>query len=329
MLENLPENEKYKLLCFYNYLWNNQLFPEQWRTAIVLPFHKSGKPRHLMSSYRPISLTSCLCKLFERMVLFRLTSYLETNHFIKSYQSGFRKLHSTYDALTRFESAIQDTFKRGDYLVAVFIDLEKAYDMVWKHLVLKILSAIGLKGNLPEFISNFLKNRKIKVKIGDILSQAFNLDNGLPQGSVLSCILFTLDINSIFDELEEVSKSLFCDDGLFWAVGGDLPTVINTMQRALDRLDEWCTYNGPKISILKTTFGIFTKNTGYIEPQLFFRGTPLQLNDKVKYLGVIFDKGLTWKAHIDDLVERCQQPLNMMRVVSRRDWGGGIAPLSK
>ena len=160
------------------------------------------------------------------------------------------------------------------------------------------------------------------MKIGDILSQAFNLDNGLPQGSVLSCILFTLVINSIFDELEEVSKSLFCDDGLFWAVGGDLPTVINTMQRALDRLDEWCTYNGPKISILKTTFGIFTKNTGYIEPQLFFRGTPLQLNDKVKYLGVIFDKGLTWKAHIDDLVERCQQPLNMMRVVSRRDWGG-------
>ena len=149
--------------------------------------------------------------------------------------------------------------------------------MVWKHLVLKILSAIGLKGNLPEFISNFLKNRKIKVKIGDILSQAFNLDNGLPQGSVLSCILFTLVINSIFDELEEVSKSLFCDDRLFWAVGGDLPTVINTMQRALDRLDEWCTYNGPKISILKTTFGIFTKNTGYIEPQLFFRGTPLQL----------------------------------------------------
>ena len=274
MLENLPENEKYKLLCFYNYLWNNQLFPEQWRTAIVLPFHKSGKPRHLMSSYRPISLTSCVCKLFERMVLFRLTSYLETNHFIKSYQSGFRKLHSTYDALTRFESAIQDTFKRGDYLVAVFIDLEKAYDMVWKHLVLKILSAIGLKGNLPEFISNFIEDHNIKVKIGDILSQAFNLDNGLPQGSVLSCILFTLVINSIFDELEEVSKSLFCDDGLFWAVGGDLPTVINTMQRALDRLDEWCTYNGPKISILKTTFGIFTKNTGYIEPQLFLEVLP-------------------------------------------------------
>ena len=212
-----------------------------------------------MASYRPISLTSCVCKLLERMVMFRLTSYLERQNFIKNYQSGFRKLHSTYDALTRFESAIQDTFKRKDYLVAVFIDLEKAYDMVWKHLVLKKLNELGLKGNLPEFISNFLKDRKIKVKIGDIISQAFDLDNGLPQGSVLSCVLFTLIINSIFEELEEVYKSLFCDDGLFWATGGDLPTVINTMQRALDLLEEWCSYNGPKISILKTTFCIYTK----------------------------------------------------------------------
>ena len=76
-----------------------------------------------MSSYRPISLTSCLCKLLEKMVLFRLTASLEKISFIKPYQSGFKKLHSTLDPLVRFEGAIQETFIKNDYLLAVFIDL--------------------------------------------------------------------------------------------------------------------------------------------------------------------------------------------------------------
>ena len=130
-----------------------------------------------MSSYRPISLTSCLCKLLEKMVLFRLTASLEKISFIKPYQSGFKKLHSTLDPHVRFEGAIQETFIKNDYLLALFIDLEKAYDMVWRRLVLKILLDLGLKGHLPKFIENFLKDRKIRVRIGDILSQSFNIEN--------------------------------------------------------------------------------------------------------------------------------------------------------
>ena len=124
------------------------------------------------------------------MVIFRLTASLEKINYIKPYQSGFEKLHSTLDPFVRFEGAIQETFMKNDYLLAVFIDLEKAYDMVWRRLVLKILLDLGLKGHLPKFIEKNKKNRKMKVRIGDILSQSFNIENGLPQGSVLSCLRF-------------------------------------------------------------------------------------------------------------------------------------------
>ena len=152
MLSHLPNAQLLNLLKFFNFLWVTNTFPDEWRCAIVLPFLKPGKPSALLSSYRPISITSCVCKLFEKMVLFRLTSYLEKLHFIKPYQSGFRKMHSTLDPLVRFESAIQNAFIRQEYLVAVFIDLEKAYDLIWKHLVLKILAKLGLKGHLPKYI---------------------------------------------------------------------------------------------------------------------------------------------------------------------------------
>ena len=96
------------------------------------------------------------------MVLFRLTAFLENINYIKPYQSGFKKLHSTIDPLVRFESAIQETFIKNEYLIAVFMDLEKAYDMVWRRLVLNILSDLGLKGHLPKFIQNFLNNKSKK-----------------------------------------------------------------------------------------------------------------------------------------------------------------------
>ena len=327
MIENLPQEQLFNLLAFFNYLYITNTFPDNWRNAIVLPFLKPNKPSHSMSSYRPISLTSCLCKLFEKMVLFRLTKILEKKHVIKSYQSGFKKLHSTIDPLVRFESAIQETFLEDKYLVAVFIDLEKAYDMVWRHLVLKILFDIGLKGHFPLFIQNFLMNRTIKVKVGEFFSPEFLLENGLPQGSVLSCILFSLIINSIFKGIHEIAKSLFCDDGLFWATGKTLEIAIAKIQRALYCIEEWCDLNGPKISSTKTHFNIFTKKNINFDPILMFNGTPLLRKETVKYLGVTFDTRLTWTPHVEDVVHRCQQPLNMMRKVAKHDWGGDRASL--
>lgn len=153
MFKNLSIIQKKKILNFINFLWCNDVFPDKWREAIIIPIHKPFKDACLCSSYRPISLTSCFCKIVEKLVYRRFARFLEKKGIIRNYQSGARRSHSTYDSLVRFESAIRETLLRADILVAVFFfDIEKAYDLLWSYAVLKILKDIGLEGHLPKFI---------------------------------------------------------------------------------------------------------------------------------------------------------------------------------
>ena len=163
--QRLPGVEKLKLVKFFNFLWENHKFPDQWRNAYAIPIPKPNKPPTSTNSYRPISLTITLCKLMEKMVKNRLMKFLQINNTIVNYQYGFQKIKSTLDPLTHLEYAIRDTILRDDYLVVVFLDIEKAYDMVWAHGLLQDLFDLGLRGNLPIFIQNFLKDRTIQVKM--------------------------------------------------------------------------------------------------------------------------------------------------------------------
>ena len=124
---------------------------------------------HYLTNYRPIALTSCLCKTFERIVNDRLVWFLEQNHIISKYQAGFRHGRSTNDQLLRLETNIREAFIKKQHLVAIFFDLEKAYDTAWKYGILKDLYDSGLRGYLPTFISNFLQNRNFRVKFGGYL----------------------------------------------------------------------------------------------------------------------------------------------------------------
>ena len=107
-----------------------------WEFPIVIPILKPGKDKTDAASYRPIALTSCLCKILERMVNARLMWHLEKNNFLCAEQSGFRRNRSVTDNLTQLEGLIQDSFLTRKHLIAVFFDLEKAYDTTWKYGIL-------------------------------------------------------------------------------------------------------------------------------------------------------------------------------------------------
>ena len=117
-----------------------QDFPTTWRTAIFIPVSKPGKVLSDPGSYRPIALTSCLCKTMERMVNSRLTWYLERHMVITEFQSRFRRRRSTVDTLVALETSIRDAFVGRQYLVSIFFDVEKSYDTTWKHGILFDLS---------------------------------------------------------------------------------------------------------------------------------------------------------------------------------------------
>ena len=130
------------------------------------------------------------------MVNAGLIWYLETNKLITEYQSGFRSQRSRIDHPIRLETFISEASIKKEHLVAVFFDLEKAYDTTWKYGIVKDLKKPGLEGRMIIFIQNFLQDRRFRVRMGEVFSEE-KQGMGVPQGSVLSVTLFNIKIDNI------------------------------------------------------------------------------------------------------------------------------------
>ena len=166
LLTHLCEDALVVLLDIFNKIWTSGVFPPSWREAVVVPIPKPGRDSSNPNNYRPIALTSCLCKTMERMVNARLVWQLESNEvFFVPTQCGFRKHHSTVDHLVRYETFIRNAFVRNEHVVSILFDLEKAYDTTWKYGILRDLKDIGFRGRLPDFILNFLSDRLFRVPL--------------------------------------------------------------------------------------------------------------------------------------------------------------------
>ncbi|GBM21224.1 putative RNA-directed DNA polymerase from transposon X-element [Araneus ventricosus] len=133
MLRHLDAVSLSNLLHLFNRVWREQSFPRQWQEAVVIPILKPGKDPANPLHYRPIALTSVLCKTLERMVNARLVFELEKQGCIPSLQSGFRRGRSTFDNIVHLETQIRNAFVRRNHLVSIFFDVKKAYDRTWRH----------------------------------------------------------------------------------------------------------------------------------------------------------------------------------------------------
>ncbi|XP_053980769.1 uncharacterized protein LOC128877466 [Hylaeus volcanicus] len=184
-------------------------FLENKRNAIVVPILKPNKNKHKPESYRPLALTNTMCKLLEKIINRRLRWYLEYNNILTPNQYGFRQYRSTSDILINLETSICEAFIKNEHLIATCFDIEKAYDMIWK----------------PPFIRNFLTNRTIQVRVNGTISNITKIENGVPQGSVLSVTLFLIGINDITNALKTPVKAhLFADDLVITCSGKNTTT---------------------------------------------------------------------------------------------------------
>ena len=240
-------------VTFRNY--NLFKFPESWELSTVIPVPKPGKDHTEPTNYRPIALrlTSFLCKTLERMINTRLVWYLESNNLISPVQSGFRSERSTNDNLIRLETFIRDAFIKKEHVVAVFFDLEKAYDNTWRYGILRDLHELGLKGRLPVFIKSFLADSCMQVPVGSTLSDQFEQAQGVPQGSILSTTLFNIKINNIVNCLDPKTEgSLYADDFCICYRSKSMRTIERHLQQCLNKIENWALFNGFKFSKSKT-----------------------------------------------------------------------------
>jgi len=312
------------ILELFNRIYLEHQFPHSWRTSIVIPILKPGKNSHQPSSYRPISLTSCLCKLLEKMVNLRLMFVLERDKILPPNQSGFRKNRCTMDNLIQLETDISNAIEQKLHSIAVFFDIKKAYDTAWRYGVVKALHTCGLRGSLIHFVWNFLKQRSIVVRIGSVVSRVEEVSEGIPQGSVLSCTCFIVAMNEVSRNLPAYVKSnVYVDDFMIYS-SGPLPHVVERrLQVALNHLKTWSNHSGLTFSTEKTVCMHLCRRRGCnkIVNSLSINGTIINCVDSYKYLGMHIDNGFTWKCHITHLRTACAKLLDLLKHISHKHWG--------
>ncbi|GBO25231.1 hypothetical protein AVEN_124649-1 [Araneus ventricosus] len=223
----------------------------------------------------------------------RLVYYLETNNFIHPSQSGFRRGRSTVDNLLALETGIRLAFLERKHFVAVFFDIENAYDKTWRYGILKDMYDIGLRGNLPIFIQNFLRLGKFRVKVESELSDFFIQEEGVPQGMHMNFIQRQLQI-------------------------------------AINSITQWSNANGFTISTSKTTAVHFCRKRNlHFDPELKLNGEMIPFQTEIRFLGVIFDKKLSFLPHVIQLLKKYEKSLNILKVLSTTAWGADKTSLLK
>ena len=222
-----------------NETWKSDTFPESWREALIISIPRPGKDHFNPLNYRPSALTSCICKTVERMVNECLVWYLENDGLLAKQQCGYMSNRSTVDHLIRLETFVRDDFIHNQRLVAVFFDLQKAYDTTWKYGILKDLHSMGLRGNLPILLAIFLSDKTFQIHLGTILSdKIFHQEEGVPQGAILSTTLFNIKINDIVKQVDPgVECSLYVDDFVIMYRSPTTNAIQRKLQHTINRLE--------------------------------------------------------------------------------------------
>ena len=182
------------LSIIFNRSFNSASFPTRWKKALVIPVFKNGD-RSTSGNYRPIALLPILSKVMERIVHNKISRFLSP--WFARNQSGFKRSDGTTQQLIRLTQEWSDAVDKGQYTGCVFFDLRKAFDRVWHLGLLAKLRAAGIKGAALQWFASFLSGRHQATLVGGSVSPYAALHAGVPQGAILSPLLFSVYMNDI------------------------------------------------------------------------------------------------------------------------------------
>ena len=323
ILKNLDRENLSNIALIYNSCLKTGYFPNAWKQAKVVMLPKPGKDLTKPTSYRPISLLPAMGKIFERIVASRLSAFLEKVDYFDENQAGFRKKRSTVDQLFKLSQSVSTALKKHKKAVGVFLDVEKAFDAVWlEGLKYKLgRPEIGIPTKMIRLLSSFLTNRHLRVHQNSAISNKIELKAGTPQGSALSPLLFIFYVNDTPKPPPGVLISKFADDMAAWTIQKQEKRAEKLIQKHLDSLSEWCNKWKIKLNPSKTQVGLFTNNNNTKEITLNLGRVPLTVSNEIKFLGLTFDRKLTWRHHIDNVRHRMWLRINAIKAISGRNLG--------
>lgn len=334
LIKHLGPRARTRLLKIFNLVWKGEQLPSNWRTANIITLLKDGKNPEITTSYRPISLTSCMGKILEKIIADRMTYILEDKGLLTNNQAGFRQGRCTTDQILkltqRATDQIQNRSTDKEYATMVtFFDYEKAYDKVWRAGLLHKLQELNMPWRYVRYVRNFLSGRITTVEVNGTKSRKFHLNEGLPQGSAISPLLFLTFINDIDTDLEpDTIACLFADDTSV-AVQGGKDIIENTrkqMQKEVNKILEWARTWKMSINTDKTKALISSSKADdlKVDPKIGTRKGTIGTVNQYKFLGVTIDGGLRFNDHIEHLVRKCKQRVRILKSMASKDWGNPL-----
>lgn len=308
MVAHLGMAGEVALLRIINTSWQQGQLPDMWKKADIIPISKRSDP----TSHRPISLLSVLCKTYERQVLTRLRYKLGTPH---ENLHGFTKGRSTQHSIGTLLSLVH-----GNNAVVVFLDLEKAFELANPLAILDGLARKNIRGRLLRMVADYLHGRQARVKLQGYYSDYHCLENGTPQGGILSPTLFNVLMTMLLDiKLPEGCTLISYADDLALIVAGGRGPRIHTTRKALNILQDACDDLGLKISTTKTKAMRFGKRNTKLNLKIY--GQDIEWVAKFQYLGVWIDQNLTFVQEVTYLRDRVNSRLRPLRALAFRNNG--------
>ena len=311
---------KSDLLALYNQSLASGQVPLAWKHGIVLPFSKPHKLNSITPSYRPITLLSCVGKLMEKVIQKRLEYHLESHCLLSHTQYGFRPRRSIEDIVLQLKAQITTALSSKQYCCVVYLDLQGAFDGVWRHGLLYKLSQLGIKGNLLRWFCSYLQDRTQAVLVHGTTSSSATTTAGVPQGAVLSPTLFNVMLSDI-PLHDRIATYIFADDITIACSGSSVATVESLLQEHLNTLAEW--FGCWKFTIIesKSKLQVFSRKRNTLV-SLSLHGKQLDSVKEQRLLGVLFDAPhLTWKSHVNHIVSDCRRRTNIMKCIAPVRWG--------
>ena len=302
-------------------IFNNSLlkgsFPSEWKKANVVPILKKGSPNDC-NNYRPISLLSCVAKVFERVIFKHVFNFFRDNHVVSDCQSGFIPCDNTINQLLFLYHHFCEAVDLQKEVRIIFCDISKAFDRVYHPGLLHKLEKVGITGPLLIWFQDYLRDRHQRVVIQGGTSSWGRVEAGVPQGSVLGPLLFLIYINDIVNVVRSPIR-LFADDTTLFITVDDPAVASASLNSDLQEVERWSQQWLVVFNPFKTKSMIISrKRIPRTHPDITFMNQTLQNDSEHKHLGLILRSDLRWSSHISEIRNKSMKMVNILKHLQMR-----------
>lgn len=308
--------------------------PAHFRKSTTVVLRKPGKDNYTTpKAYRPIALLNTIGKVMDAVIARRLSYLVEEYHVIPKLHMGGRKLRSTEHALHTLVERVYEAWNTGQVLSLLLLDVSGAFDNVSHKRLLHNLRKRKVDERIVKWIASFLSDRRTRIIVDGFESKEYYIETGVPQGSPLSPILYIFYNSDLIEccNTGETQATGYIDDGAIFACGNTTEETCSKLERALEKAGRWAVTHASKFAPEKFQLTHFTRARTRIDVERSLDTTWGKISPKAtcKYLGVILDRKLGWKEHVQEIRRKTTNTINALSCLGSSTWGVRLADMRK